>query len=184
MQTFSANALAEMLERDRATIVRALRKVPPDATERKQPRWKLATALAALDRLPGSHNAKKHREIVGIPVIHNWCDPSNWRSTLISDALIEYNAAFAEMLAIKDLSKRRAFAVERLAPLIDFHDKNFRQWETDNPAPGKFWNDHDSVCARVSLLWTQQMEAISDACSWTHAEGRKFLYDQFVTDED
>lgn len=52
MKTFSVNALTELLERDRATIVRALRKVPPDATERKQPRWKMTTAIAAVDALP------------------------------------------------------------------------------------------------------------------------------------
>ena len=60
-QTFSANRIAELLERDRATIVRALRHTPSDATEKGQPRWKMTTALAAVDRLPGSHNAKSHR---------------------------------------------------------------------------------------------------------------------------
>jgi hypothetical protein len=58
MKTFSANAIADLLERDRATIVRALRDTPPDGKERGQPRWKMTTALDALDWLPGSHNAK------------------------------------------------------------------------------------------------------------------------------
>jgi hypothetical protein len=58
MKTFSVNALTELLERDRATITRALRHTPPDGKERGQGRWKLTTALDALDQLPGSHNAR------------------------------------------------------------------------------------------------------------------------------
>jgi len=179
VKVFSENALAEMLERDRATIKRAMRKVPPDATERKQPRWKLTTALEALDRLPGSHNAKNHRRNndVGIVVHHNWLDANNWRDARIVAALVGFNEALTEMKTIEDIEQRRAFAIEKLAPLIAFHDKNFGAWETDNPAPGRFANDTDSVCARVCLLWSQQIEEAGEACGWTGDEGRKFLGD-------
>jgi hypothetical protein len=61
MKTFSTNALAELLERDRATITRALRHVPKDATEKGQQRWKMTTAIAAVDALPGSHNSPPRR---------------------------------------------------------------------------------------------------------------------------
>jgi hypothetical protein len=184
MKTFSANAIADLLERDRATVVRALRNVPHDAVERKQPRWKMTTALAALDRLPGSHNAKSHhRRNDGIVVHHNWLDPDNWRDSRIAAAVAEYNKTFAEMKAIEDIKQRRAFAIAKLAPLIDSHDKNFRHWETDNPAPGRFWNDTDSVSARVSLLWTQQIETVAAVCGWTDDEGRNLLSYQFYEEE-
>jgi hypothetical protein len=54
---FSINAAAEVLERDRRTITKALRHVRPDKKERGQDRWRLATILNALDRLPGSTSA-------------------------------------------------------------------------------------------------------------------------------
>ena len=184
MQTFSVNALAEMLERDRATVVRALRKVPSDATEKGQPRWTMKHALAALDALPGSHNAKSHREIVGIPVVHDWCDPSNWRSTLIGEALVTYNGLVSEMKAILDLKKRRAFAIAKLAPLIISHSENFTKWETDNPAPGRFDNSSYCVLERTSLLWDQELAVASDACEWDHDEGRKKLYWDFISSDD
>jgi hypothetical protein len=178
---FSINGAAELLERDRRSVQKSLRHVPPDKMVNKQPRWRLATILQALEGLPKAGRNKGSS--LGPVVNHNWLDHDNWRSTLISDALIEYNAAFAEMKAIKAIEQRRAFAIKKLAPLIDLHSKNFMAWETDNPAHGKFWSDTDSVCARVSLLWTQEMEAVQAACEWTSDDGRKLLHDPFYEDD-
>jgi hypothetical protein len=50
MKLFSAFAAAELLERDRQTIARALRNTPPDGKEKNQPRWKLSTIIAAVER--------------------------------------------------------------------------------------------------------------------------------------
>jgi hypothetical protein len=50
MKLFSAFAAAELLERDRQTIARALRNTPPDGKEKNQPRWKLSTIIAAMER--------------------------------------------------------------------------------------------------------------------------------------
>jgi hypothetical protein len=47
MQFFTVNGAAEILERDRRTIARALRNVPPD-DESKGRRWKLATIVNAM----------------------------------------------------------------------------------------------------------------------------------------
>jgi hypothetical protein len=41
-RTYSIHAAAEMLERDRRTLTRALRDVKPDAHEKRAPRWKLS----------------------------------------------------------------------------------------------------------------------------------------------
>jgi hypothetical protein len=49
MKLFSAFAAADLLERDRQTVRRALRHVPPDGHERKQPRWRLKTIVDAVD---------------------------------------------------------------------------------------------------------------------------------------
>src|SRR3954451_5897568 len=45
---FSVNKAADLLERDRATLVRALRRVTPDGTERGQPRYRMRTITDAL----------------------------------------------------------------------------------------------------------------------------------------
>jgi hypothetical protein len=44
---FSINRAADLLEKDRATLVRALRRVPADGYERGQPRWRMPTIIDA-----------------------------------------------------------------------------------------------------------------------------------------
>jgi hypothetical protein len=50
---FSINAAAEVLERDRRTITKALRHTPPNGEENNQPRWRLKTILDALEMANG-----------------------------------------------------------------------------------------------------------------------------------
>jgi hypothetical protein len=45
---FSINRAADLLEKDRATLVRALRHVPPDGYQGGQPRWRMPTIMHAL----------------------------------------------------------------------------------------------------------------------------------------
>jgi phage terminase Nu1 subunit (DNA packaging protein) len=45
---FSINRAADLLERDRQTLVRALRHVPPDAGTPKRPLYRLATVVKEL----------------------------------------------------------------------------------------------------------------------------------------
>jgi hypothetical protein len=47
--TLSINAAADLLERDRRTIRRALAMVPPDVNENNIQRWRLRTIVDALD---------------------------------------------------------------------------------------------------------------------------------------
>ena len=47
---FSAFAASELLSRDRQTIARAIRDVPPDGKERGAPRWKMSTIFDAMER--------------------------------------------------------------------------------------------------------------------------------------
>jgi hypothetical protein len=53
---FSINRAADVLQKDRQTLTRALRHVQPDGTERGQPRYSMPTILAALDAHQGRSN--------------------------------------------------------------------------------------------------------------------------------
>jgi hypothetical protein len=63
MRLFSAFGAADALERDRQTIKRALRGIPPDGHEGKQPRWRLKTILNAVDRHTGRNAAPSANEL-------------------------------------------------------------------------------------------------------------------------
>jgi hypothetical protein len=167
MKTFSANALSELLERDRATIVRALGKVPPDATERKQPRWKLITALDALDRLPGSHNARTSTR-------RTITTDKDWRDPRIIEASDNFLKAFDEMLAIEDLEVRRAFARKKLGPIIAYNSRNTRLWMVEN--------GHDEYFAELSTesTWHLSINYVRRFCEWTDDEA----YDELVIPQD
>jgi hypothetical protein len=55
-QLFSLSALAVELDRDRRTVARALRHVPPDGKVHGRDGWRMTTAITALDRLEGVRN--------------------------------------------------------------------------------------------------------------------------------
>jgi len=48
MHEYTINKCAEMIEKDRATLARALRTIPPDAGTPKRPLYRLATVVRAL----------------------------------------------------------------------------------------------------------------------------------------
>jgi phage terminase Nu1 subunit (DNA packaging protein) len=57
MQTYSVNRCAEMLERDRATLIRALKNTPRDAGTAARPQYKIATAAKAVaEHIDGGGN--------------------------------------------------------------------------------------------------------------------------------
>jgi len=60
---FSINKAADLLERDRATLVRALRRVKPDGTERGQPRYTMCTITDALAAHDARNNGASHAEL-------------------------------------------------------------------------------------------------------------------------
>jgi hypothetical protein len=57
---FSINKAADLLERDRATLVRALRHVKPDGTERGQARYTMRTITDALAAQDARNNGSSH----------------------------------------------------------------------------------------------------------------------------
>src|SRR5207248_818064 len=97
---FSVNAAAEVLERDRRTIVKSLRHVKPDGKERGADRWRLKTILDALERMqpPAASNDGSS-------------DP---RLEAIFNRL---NQAEKEMCGLPTVEKRRQFLTAVLRPL-------------------------------------------------------------------
>jgi hypothetical protein len=104
VQTYSVNSLAEQLEIDRGTMVRALKNVLPDAEVTSgRPTYKIATAAAALEA---------HRRCTSIrqtkTPTHNAIDP---RLQPFYDAI---DRAETAMRKLKTLPARRAAAIDTL----------------------------------------------------------------------
>lgn len=57
---FSINKAADLLERDRATLVRAMRRVKADSHERGQPRYRMRTITDALAAHEARNNVSTH----------------------------------------------------------------------------------------------------------------------------
>jgi hypothetical protein len=98
MKLFSAFAAATLLERDRQTIIRALRNVAQDGAENGQPRWKLSTIVAALQR-----------------------NSTSGTTAATSNPLPEcamFNQAFAALVALPTLPARREAAI-KIMPVLN-----------------------------------------------------------------
>ena len=166
MKTFSANAIAEMLERDRATVVRALRNTPPDATERKQPRWKMSTAVAAVDALPGTNYEKPRRRTT-----HSTGD--GWVDERIRKAYDSVLEMYDELAAIDDLGQRRT-AAKKWGPAIQSNNINLRLWNVEN--------GHSEELAehRAECLWHMSINFVRRLCEWSDEEA----HDELVIPND
>src|SRR5205823_2931946 len=111
---FSVNAAAILLEKDRATLVRALRRVPADGTERGQPRWKLPTIISALAVRPEA------RRESGL-----YRDRYNLYSPVLDGMRREYEKQVALISAEPSPDRCRAMAVA-LAPLLRDYQVAYR----------------------------------------------------------
>jgi hypothetical protein len=146
LKTFSLNAIAELLERDRATVIRALRDTPADATERCQPRWKMATAVAAL----GQHN----RNASGGGNIGGDIDPG------LSAAFARFDTAYDEMKSLRSLTARRKASIA-LRPMISRMDQMLR-------AHGRAIGAGDELAdLRADELWRLTMRGFESPCAWS-----------------
>ena len=97
------NAIPEILERDRRTVKRALRNIPPDHEEHGSPRWKLSTAARAL--AAGSDGGVMEPTAVGA-----LCDQ-------IEKLAAELEANLQSARAESDVEKRRS-AIARFGPKV------------------------------------------------------------------
>src|SRR6516164_5736443 len=104
---FSINRAADLLERDRATLVRALRHVPPDGYERGQPRWRMPTIIDALAVKPQA------RRETG-----KFRDRYSLRSRVLDDMRRTFEEEVALIGAEPSLERRREMSIA-LAPLLE-----------------------------------------------------------------
>jgi hypothetical protein len=144
MKTFGVNAIAELLERDRATVVRALRDVPADAVERGHPGWKMVTAVAALDqhtRPNGDHDTDQ-------------MDPT------LATAYGQLDAANSAMRKLKTLEARRK-AVKAMGPLISATDAITRKVGLANG------NGPELVHLSADKLFQLYLRGFENPCDWS-----------------
>jgi hypothetical protein len=106
--TFSVNGAADLLERDRRTIRRALAMVPPDAKESGNPRWRLRTVLDALD----AHGRRTGHERSGMR--HGDRDAVLDEIERLGAKL---DAGFGQMAGEPDVARRRKMA-SQVGPLV------------------------------------------------------------------
>ena len=153
VKTFSINAIAELLERDRATVVRALRDVPADATEKRQPRWRMAKAVAALER----HNHVNDDSVAGT---------ADWAVTAAYEQL---DAAIAAMEAGRSLEDRRSMAIQIVKPLLAKTDRMMRE------AGRVTGQDAELVALRADHLGLVMLRAFERPCEWTFDDVQKAI---------
>jgi hypothetical protein len=157
-ELFSINAAANLAERDRQTLVRALRHVEPDGRERGQARYTMATIMTALinhEVRTGSHQRR--------------CVAPNAfgaGSARLDEMRTKFDAAVEYAKTMKPIKKRREYALSTLAVLVsDFEDAYFEHRQT-LPLDAQ---DQFSIRGEVNV--SNMIKAALEACEWSHAEG-------------
>jgi hypothetical protein len=157
---FSINGAADLLERDRATLVRALRHVPPEGYERGQPRWRMPTIIDALAIKPQARRETgKYRDRYGIR-----------RSKALDGLRVMFEKQVALISAEKSLAKRREMSIA-LAPLL-------HEYQTTYLDIGRSLRiaDDDVLVARAELIWSEMMDEVSEAAEWPrYGDGADFF---------
>lgn len=141
--THTAHALSELLETDRATMIRCLRPVPPDAQTRGRPTWRIGTAARALEA-----HRRKSEGGKGGP------DP---RLQPIFDKL---DAAEAAVAKLPTLDARRRAARE-LAPLVDEMERAV----TEHGRRVGF--DPELTALRIGHMRLLHARGVEQSCSWS-----------------
>jgi hypothetical protein len=144
MKTFAVNGIADLLERDRGTVIRALRDVPADAVERGQPRWKMVTAVAALHehgRPDGGHDRDQ-------------TDPQ------LAAAYEQVDEANSAMRKLTTLEARRR-AARAMGPLITATDAMTRKVGLANG------NDPELVHLSADKLFQLHLRGMELPCGWS-----------------
>jgi hypothetical protein len=147
---FSINRAADLLEKDRATLVRALRHVRPDGYERGQPRWRMPTIVDALAVKPQARRETgKYRDRYNIG-----------RSKALDGMRVMFEKQVALISAEKSPTKRREMAVA-LAPLLaEYQDVYLQIGRSLRIA------DDEVLDARAELIFSEMMDEVSEAGEW------------------
>jgi hypothetical protein len=144
MKTFAVNGIADLLERDRATVIRALRDVPADAVERGQPRWKMVTAVAALHDHRRPDGGQDRAQV----------DPE------LSAAYEQVDEANSAMRKLETVEARRR-AAKAMGPLITATDAMTRRVGLANG------NDPELVHLRADKLYQLYLRGLELPCGWS-----------------
>jgi hypothetical protein len=147
---FSINRAADLLERDRATVTRALRHVPPDGYENGQPRWRMPTIVNAVATKPHERReAGRYRD--------RYCIR---HSKPLDGLRVMFEKGVAQIGAENSLAKRREMALT-LAPLL-------QEFQTMYLNIGRSLRiaDDDALGARADLIWDEMMTEIAEAAEW------------------
>jgi hypothetical protein len=153
MKTYPANALAEMLERDRATLLRALKNTPADIEVRGKSQWKISTAANALAfhaGRGGSGNSSK-------PL------PSGTIDLRMQRHYDAFDSADAAMRQLPTLEARRQAAIN-MGPQICMMDITQRQISL---ADG---NDEELTELRCDKLFFLYLRGFEEPCAWSMSE--------------
>jgi hypothetical protein len=140
---FSAFAASELLEKDRQTIVRALRNTKPDGQERGQPRWKMSTIVTAMER----HNRANGGD--------------NGTTGANPPEFAVFDLAFDKLEALPTLAARRKRAVQ-LVPLIDDMITALR---TRGREAGEGW---EVTGIRGDRVYQLTLAGFQGPCQWSH----------------
>jgi hypothetical protein len=153
---FSVNGAANLLEKDRQTLVRALRHVTADGFERGQPRWRLPTIVNALMlKTEARRETGKCR------------DRYSLRSPTLDVLRREYEKRVASIAAERSLDKRRDMALQ-LAPLLQEYQTTYRDI-------GRSLVNDDALSARAELIFQEMMDEVSAAAEWPrHGDDNDF----------
>ncbi|BBZ97466.1 hypothetical protein BRDID11004_16220 [Bradyrhizobium diazoefficiens] len=150
LKVFSINGAADLLEKDRATLVRALRHVPPDEYQGGQPRWRMPTIIDALATRPQARREiGKFRDRYSIG-----------RSRPLDGMRVIFEKKIALMSAERSRDKRRAMAVA-LAPLLQEYQTTYLDIGRSLRIVGD-----DVLSARAELIWSEMMDEVSEAAEW------------------
>jgi hypothetical protein len=178
MQTYNLNSLAEHLEVDRSTMVKAMRAVPADLVKSgNRPTWRIGTAWKALAAYKKRITDERQRRAE----IKNGA-PARVNAEL-QDMFDQLTAADAGMRAIELLEGRRAFAKTTLLPLLARVDRAMRD---DGRACGEQEILTELRCdqhLRVFLVSGLGPDA-TGGCDWSPGECWDAYYDAGGDSED
>jgi hypothetical protein len=144
---FSINSASEILERDRRTLVKALRRVPPDGRERGADRWRLRSIIEALAKMQPAPAAAPTGQI----------DPG------LVELYMRFDASEAAMKKLKTVDARRQ-ASRAMAPLLAQIDAQARKSSLDNGA------DPELVELRCDRLFQIHLRGFESCNGWNHDE--------------
>ncbi|CCD97735.1 hypothetical protein [Bradyrhizobium sp. STM 3809] len=144
---FSVNRAAHLLERDRATLVRALKHVPPDGFEHGQPRWLMPTITAALARPPGERReTAKYRDRFSIG-----------RSKALDGLRTIFEQKIALITAEPNPERRRPMAFA-LAPVICDYQRSYLDFGRSLGIA-----DEDVLGHRADLIIEEMVSEVAEA---------------------